>query len=150
MFALLVLAAADFLVVLDGLIVSVALPSIQRDLGVQPGRPAVGRERRSAGLWWGSCCWVDVPPTWWGGGGCSSPGWWCSPSGRWRVAWPHRRGCWWPLGLARGSGAALTVPAALALLTATLPRDRPVTGPWPSGRRCPRSGFPPGPCSGAC
>src|SRR5829696_2069768 len=33
MFALLVLAAADFLVVLDGLIVSVALPSIQRDLG---------------------------------------------------------------------------------------------------------------------
>jgi MFS family permease len=48
----------------------------------------------------------------------------------------------------QGLGAALTVPAALALLTATLPRDRPVTGPWPSGRRCPRSGFPPGPCSG--
>jgi len=42
MFALLVLAAADFLRVLDGLIVSVALPSIQRDPGVQPGRPAVG------------------------------------------------------------------------------------------------------------
>jgi MFS family permease len=103
MFALLVLAAADFLVVLDGLIVSVALPSIQRDLGFS-----------QAGLQWvvngdllafGGVlvCWVDVPPTWWGGGGCSSPGWWCSLSGRWRVAWPHRRGCWWPLGLARGS-----------------------------------------------
>jgi EmrB/QacA subfamily drug resistance transporter len=132
MFALLVLAAADFLVVLDGLIVSVALPSIQRDLGFSQaglqwvvnayllafggflllgGRAAdlVGRRRVFiAGL-------VVFAV---GSLGCG-----LAPSAGVLVA--ARAG--------QGLGAALTVPAALALLTATFAegpaRDRAL-GIW--------------------
>lgn len=68
MFALLVLAAADFLVVLDGLIVSVALPSIQRDLGFT-----------QAGLQWVVNAYLLAF------GGFSRPGWWTGSATSW---WP--------------------------------------------------------------
>ena len=46
--ALALLCGAFFMVILDAAIVTVALPSIQRDLGFSAAEPAVGRERLRA------------------------------------------------------------------------------------------------------
>ena len=43
--ALAVLCAVTLMIILDGTIVTVALPSIQRDLGIFRDRPGVGGER---------------------------------------------------------------------------------------------------------
>jgi EmrB/QacA subfamily drug resistance transporter len=123
MFALFVLAAADFLVVLDGLIVSVALPSIQHDLGFT-----------QAGLSWVINGYLLAF-----GGVLLLGGRLADLAGR-RLVFViglvvfaagsltcGLASAPWVLIAARagqGLGAALTVPAALAVLTATFAEGR--------------------------
>ena len=42
---LVIVCLAQFMVILDATVVNVALPSIQEDLGLLRGRPAVGHQR---------------------------------------------------------------------------------------------------------
>ena len=107
---------AVFMLLLDITIVSVALPSIQRDLRAS-----------LPDLQWVSAAYALVlavlllpgPPwvTGWRGGGCSWPASSSSPPGRWRVRWPGPR---WRSVVPRaaGTGGAALFATATPLLRA--------------------------------
>jgi hypothetical protein len=87
---LVLVCTAAFMLLLDITVVSVALPSIQRDLRAS-----------LPDLQWVSAAYALVLAvlllpaatlgTGWAGAGCSWPAWSSSPPGRWRVRWPRPR-----------------------------------------------------------
>ena len=147
--ALAVLSLANALVILDGLVVAVALPAIQDDLGFG-----------GADLQWVVNSYVLCF-----GGGLLLGGRAADLLGRCRMAVAgllvFAAGSV-VAGLAptaavlvagralQGTGAAALDPALLALLVTEFPEGRSATGPWASGRPPGRSASRPGPWSAAC
>ena len=88
--ALVVIAIAQLMVVLDMAIVNIALPSIQRALHFPPpawsGSSTLMRSRSAA-----CCCSADAPATCSGGAACSSSGPCCSPPDPLPAGSPRRR-----------------------------------------------------------
>ena len=91
--ALLVIAAAQLMLVLDTTIVNVALPSMQKALHVSAGdlNWVIAAPTRSPSA---ACCWpAGARATCSAAGRSSASAWSCSPSPRWSAAWPRTAAC---------------------------------------------------------
>ena len=117
--ALVLLCAAQFMVVLDASIVNVALPSIQTDLGLLAGEPAVGRQRLHARVRRLPAARRAHGRPARAGGACSSSAWACSRSPRCSAASRPNEGQLIAARALQGLGAAIISPAALSIVTTT-------------------------------
>ena len=117
--ALIVIATAQLMVVLDTTIVNVALPHTQRALGfsgsglewvVNAYALSFGGLLLLLGGRLGTC---------WAAAGCSSPGWACSRPPRWPGGFAISQAWLLAARAAQGIGGALIAPATLALIVTT-------------------------------
>ena len=122
--ALLVIATAQLMVVLDATIVNVALPDIQRRLASPvPAWSGWSTPTRSPSA--ACCCSAAAPVTFLAAGGCSSSGCCCSPRRPCSAGSPTSQ--WWLLAARaiQGVGGAVIAPTALALITTNFPEGGP-------------------------
>ena len=124
-----------FMIMLDNTVVNVALPSIQRDLGIDALGARVGRRRLRAHVRGAACSRAASSPTCSAGGGSSSSASSSSRSSSLACGLAASASVLIGARVVQGVGAALMNPATLSIITRDVPAAPARDGDRDLGRR---------------